>query len=255
MSKNKRNAKRKLSAKEIANQRLSNSYQKKVKSLIRSQTLIKSYLLFNGGSNAKSTWVPPLNYAEQHTTTPVQARFLRLMEYLYSYKYPYIGETASGEKELFHKVKNQFDTYIINRTTIGVVFDGHVSFSSSPLPVVVPMIYTQKKYSKEELSTIEETPVIALSYNVEGQEPHTEMIPVSDEMKVRMYAILHFLKEFDIAFTDVCIAYALFGNTELYKESFRRYIVESIKVCARKDQEYEFHDDAIIDIYVDKFLR
>ena len=67
------------------------------------------------------------------------------MEYLYSHKYPYIGETASGEKELFHKVKNQFDTYIINRTTIGVVFDGQVSFSSSPLPVVVPMVYTQKK--------------------------------------------------------------------------------------------------------------
>ena len=81
------------------------------------------------------------------------------------------------------------------------------------------------------------------------------MIPVFNEMKVRMYIILYFLKEFDIAFTDVCIAYVLFGDTELYKESFRKYIVESIKACARKDQEYEFHDDAIIDTYVDKFLR
>lgn len=185
------------------------SQQKIIDKLIKSQEIVKRYLMFNG-VETQSHWVPPIDYSEEHTNSAAQARVLRLAKLLNFREIFYIANKGK-EPDLFVRKLNKFDEYIISNTSIGLnrSEDGKYTQNES-LPLVVPMIYTMKKYKWEELNHQTMMPSIMVT-KTDGT---MDKIICTSEIRSRMLDVLQYIGSFKVPFTDDFLDYILYG-TEL----------------------------------------
>lgn len=190
-----------------SNNKLTKSQEKTVKKLVRAQDLIKKYLMFNG-QETQTKWIPPLDYAEEHTNSAAQARVLRLAKILLNQCYYKIAN-VKGIPDLFMKRLDEYDKYIIAHTTIGLnrSADGKYTQNES-LPLVVPMIFTQKKYKSDEIKFPPSQPKISVTH----EDGKTEYITVDHDMSYRMLVVLQYVGSFQVPFTDECVEYILYDK-------------------------------------------
>lgn len=182
--------------------KLTKAQSKTVDKLIRSQSYMKYYLLFNG-EETKLKWIPPLDSIDQSTRSPSQARMYRLTRLMTGNPIPYMRDD-----DVFYKSLDRYDRYILNRTTIGLVFDGN-KFTSSQLPIVIPMVYTQKKYTIGGQSEIDCRPTIGLT--LPGNKS-TRLI-VNDEIVERMHTVMDIIRTYkNVKFHDGFIRYIVIGD-------------------------------------------
>lgn len=215
--------------------RMTNYQKKVVNKLIRSQDMIKNYLLFNG-SETKEKWIPPLSYADQFSPSPVHVRMYRLCKLLAFGTLPYIKDKGKGT-DLYFKKMDEFDRYILCRTDIGLLYkDGE--YRSPEIPIVIPMVYTQKKYS---------------DIHERGIAPHfilikdgqTSKISIDLAMMHRIRCAISIIANFELlSFDDKFIDFILYGD----KDSFFLYLNSKIKELMSIEFRHNIHSENIINL-------
>lgn len=189
--------------------KLTNAQQKIIDKLIKSQEVVKRYLMFNG-AESQTHWIPPLDYSEVHTNSAAQARVLRLAKLLNFREIFYIANKGK-EPDLFVRKLNKFDEYVISNTSIGLNrSEIGIYTQNESLPLVVPMIYTMKKYKWEDLNHQTMMPSIMVT-KTDGT---MDKIICTSEIRSRMLDVLQYIGSFKVPFTDDFLDYILYG-TEL----------------------------------------
>ena len=201
--------------------KLTKAQQKIIDKLIKSQEVVKRYLMFNG-SDTQVHWIPPLDYAEKHTNSAAQARVLRLAKCLFSNEIFYITNKTGKEPDLYKRRLTEFDKYIISHTSIGLnrSEDGKYTQNEN-LPLVVPMIYSQKKYEMSDIKFDRPSPIIIVAKS----DKTTDRIIVNEKVKYRMTSVLQYIGSFEVPFTDECIEYILYDG----RDKFLSYMNTNIK--------------------------
>lgn len=201
--------------------KLTRAQQKIIDKLVKSQEIVKRYLMFNG-TDTQTHWVPPLDYAEENTNSAAQARVLRLAKCLFSNEIFYIANKTGKEPDLYKRRLTEFDKYIISHTSIGLnrSEDGKYT-QNETLPLVVPMIYTQKKYEMSDIKFDRPYPIIAVT-KADGT---TDRISVNEKVKYRMVLVLQYTGSFEVPFTDECVEYILYDG----RDKFTSYMNNNIK--------------------------
>lgn len=184
--------------------KLTKAQEKTVKKLIRSQEYIKGYFLFPSEA-AKKKWVPPLSFAEESCTTGAQSRFLRLMKFLVNKRFYYIASKGRQDIDLYKRTADKFDRYIVNRTSISMVYEDG-TYKDAALPIVIPMIYTQQKYKINEMDEPGILPTIILK-----RDGESKFVKISLNELMRMKQVLAILYSIpnDLKFFDFMIDYVL----------------------------------------------
>lgn len=205
--------------------KLTRAQQKLIDKLVKSQEVVKRYLMFNG-ADTQAHWIPPLDYAEEHTNSAAQARVLRLAKCLLSNEIFYIAKKGK-EPDLYKRRMTEFDRYIISHTSIGLnrSEDGKYT-QNETLPLVVPMIFTQKKYEMADIKFDRPWPIISVT-KVDGT---TDRIQVDRNVQYRMLVVLQYIGSFKVPFTDECIEYILFDG----HRNFLNHMIDRIEELAEK---------------------
>ena len=206
--------------------KLTRAQQKTIDKLVKSQEVVKRYLMFNG-ADTQAHWIPPLDYAEEHTNSAAQARVLRLAKCLLFNEIFYIAKKGK-EPDLYKRYMTEFDRYIISHTSIGLVRSEDGKYTQNEtLPLVVPMIFTQKKYDMADIKFDRPWPVIIVS-NENGTVTHR--IQADKDVQYRMLVVLQYLGSFEVPFTDECVEYILYDG----HRNFLNHMIDKVEELAEK---------------------
>ena len=195
--------------------KLTRAQQKIIDKLVKSQEIVKRYLMFNG-ADTQAHWIPPLDYAEEHTNSAAQARVLRLAKCLLSNEIFYIAKKGK-EPDLYKRRMTEFDRYIISHTSIGLIRSEDGKYTQNEtLPLVVPMIFTQKKYKMADIKFDRPWPIISVTK--------------ADGTTDRMLVVLQYLGSFEVPCTDECIEYILYDG----HRNFLNHMIDRVEELAEK---------------------
>ena len=205
--------------------KLTKAQQKIIDKLVKSQEVVKRYLMFIG-ADTQAHWIPPLDYAEEHTNSAAQARVLRLAKCLLSNEIFYIAKKGK-EPDLYKRRMTEFDRYIVSHTSIGLnrSEDGKYT-QNETLPLVVPMIFTQKKYEMADIKFDRPWPIISVT-KADGT---TDRIQVDRNVQYRMLVILQYLGSFEVPCTDECIEYILYDG----HRNYLNHMIDRVEELAEK---------------------
>ena len=205
--------------------KLTRAQQKVIDKLVKSQEVVKRYLMFNG-ADTQAHWIPPLDYAEEHTNSAAQARVLRIAKCILSNEIFYIAKKGK-EPDLYKRRMTEFDRYIISHTSIGLVRSEDGKYTQNEtLPLVVPMIFTQKKYDMADIKFDRPYPIISVT-KADGV---TERIEVDRDVQYRMLVVLQYLGSFEVPCSDECIEYILYDG----HRNFLNYMIDRVEELAEK---------------------
>ena len=231
--------------------KLTRAQQKVIDKLVKSQEVVKRYLMFNG-ADTQAHWIPPLDYAEEHTNSAAQARVLRLAKCLLFNEIFYIAKKGK-EPDLYKRYMTEFDRYIISHTSIGLMRSEDGKYTQNEtLPLVVPMIFTQKKYDMADIKFDRPYPIISVT----KADGITERIEIDKDVQYRMIVVLQYLGSFEVPCTDECI-----GIIVNIKEGIGGYILFTMKCKKYSESKYNFvyvslsiYED-LYNIYKDIFVK
>ena len=146
-----------------------------------------------------------LSFAEESCTTGAQSRFLRMMKFLVNKRFYYIASKGRQDIDLYKRTADKFDRYIVNRTSINMVYEDG-TYKDAGLPIVIPMIYTQQKYQINEIDEDDKLPTVNINRDGESKS-----IKISLYEWMRMKQVLAILYSIpnDLKFFDFMIDYIL----------------------------------------------